>query len=109
MTDNHNRRTDDARLERILDKLEEARIESVSVANALKLSQAELQTWQTTHKTWCLGEFNRIDRIMAPIKEAYELVDRPARWVGRIMVLTFTGALVWIGSHIASWIAKHFN
>lgn len=104
-----NRRIDDNRLMQILQKLEDARVEATQVAQELKLSQAELQSWQTVHKTWCLGEFNRLDKVIAPIKQGFDIVDRPARIIGWTVIVTTGGVLVWIGNHFAAWIVKHFQ
>lgn len=110
MTDHeHNRRALDPKLDDIIKKLDAANIETLRVKEELVQEKNELKNWQETHKQWCVSEFSRMDKIMMPIKEAFETVDKPARWVGRILVWTATGASIYLGQKTIVWISHHFN
>lgn len=109
MSDHDNRRKDDDRLEKILDALNIQNIEAQRVKDELTVTQKDLREWQAVHKQWCLSEFTRLDLVIKPIKEAYETVDKPMRWVGRITVVTLTGGLLWLGERVFAYFGRHWT
>lgn len=70
---------------------------------------AELKQWRMYHEKECAERFNKLDVLIKPLQDAFNVVDRPARYVGRVMVLLATGGLLWFGEKMAVWFARHFS
>lgn len=107
--DHRNRRVDDNRLSIILAKLEEGEQRELRIKEALKAAEEKQEHVIEDHKAYCSNEFSRINKILNPIKRGFDVVDQPIRWAGWTMVATLGGALVWLGNHFMSWLARHFN
>lgn len=70
---------------------------------------AEIKQWRVDHEKECSERFTKLDTVMKPLQDAFNVVDRPARYVGRVMVVLATGGLLWFGEKMAVWFARHFS
>lgn len=104
-----NKRAEDPRLIRIESKLDVTHDESVRVANELVMSKRQLSDWQALHEQWCRTEIKRIDDTLKPLKEAFEVVDRPARYIGRTILVICSGGLIFAGERFMAWFVRHFG
>ncbi len=81
----------------------------VALDKKVTVAFQEIKDWRIQHEKECAEKTLMIENMIKPLREVYETVDKPARWVGRIMVLVMTGACLWLGERLAVFFSRHVS
>ena len=102
MTMGNHDRSSDAIIARVEQKLDDH-------MNNFDTVQADLRLWQDAHYEWCRMEFAKMDAKINPLKEAFEVVNRPAKAIGWTVIAVLTGGCAYAGERLSALIFSHWK
>ena len=65
-------------------------------------TRVQILDWQKTHEEWCKAEVTRIEAAIKPMKDVYQKLETPAKWIGWLVM----GGTLWLGEKIVAWLCK---